>query len=26
LKEAVDWFTEHGYVNGDRQPVRSNAS
>jgi len=26
LKQAADWFTEHGYVNGDRQPVRSNAS
>ncbi len=26
LKQAVDWFTEHGYVNGDRQPVRSNAN
>jgi len=26
LKKAADWFTEHGYVNGDRQPVRSNTS
>ena len=26
LKQAVDWFTEHGYVNGDRQLVRSNAN
>jgi dihydroflavonol-4-reductase len=26
LKQAVDWFTEHGYVNGDRRPVRSNAN
>ncbi|MCI0844460.1 MAG: NAD-dependent epimerase/dehydratase family protein [Chloroflexi bacterium] len=26
LKQSADWFTEHGYVNGDRQPVRSNAS
>ena len=26
LKQAVDWFTEHGYVTGDRQPVRSNAN
>ena len=25
LKQAVDWFTEHGYMNGDRKPVRSNA-
>ena len=26
LKKAADWFTEHGYVNGDRQPVKSNTS
>jgi dihydroflavonol-4-reductase len=26
LKQAVDWFTEHGYVNGDRKLVRSNAN
>ena len=26
LKQAVDWFTEHGYMNGARQPVRSKAN
>ena len=24
LKQAADWFAEHGYVTGDRQTMRSN--
>ncbi len=25
LKQAVTWFTDHGYVDGKQQPIRSNS-